>query len=263
MRAKESKRSRARARARALNYDQNNLIAVWDGTMMMAHRVREKQFSSRMQYWKIDWRNTKRWRAWCEARGDGASTDSGIDRPRNVPWLHLSPRTPSHNIAYYPSAISRHPCIPADRPARPLLQNPRYVNVLGTAWRKLATCLTSRGPCGYFLFLETATCLNFTYFFYSVQRAWPLFPRTSMCCSLKFKTISSYDRTRKQPVRTRPIVRSLLWRHFDSIEGVNVVSTCRYDPTFDGCVWEYAINAYTIRILTVFAEQIGPLMTGT
>lgn len=30
-----------------------------------------------------DW--SRKHRAWCEARGDGASTDSGIDRPRNVP----------------------------------------------------------------------------------------------------------------------------------------------------------------------------------
>lgn len=38
-----------------------------------------------------------------------------------------------------------------------------------------------------------------------------------------------------------------------------VVYTCRYKPTFDGCIW-CAINARPIMILTVFAEQIGSLV---
>lgn len=42
----------------------------------------EKQFSSRMRFCKIDRENTEHG---AKARGDGASTDSGIDRPRNVP----------------------------------------------------------------------------------------------------------------------------------------------------------------------------------
>lgn len=52
----------------------------------------------------------------CETRGDGASTDSRIDRPRNVPWPHLFVKLPHRITKPTPIRLARatptflHPC---------------------------------------------------------------------------------------------------------------------------------------------------------